>query len=242
MRALRRVPMPLLAVAFAGGLAQAGAQTTQLTFDAGALGRLPQCYTEAGFSISALPGHPPRARPFPLTCGSLGGINAILVRASHERASSPFLVNPASYITEFTRVDGAAFAFRSLDLAELSAIDGVGNVSFLDVFGFLAGGGTVTERIEFQRLIRPYTPGGGSPFLPQGVFRTFTLPASFTELTAVRLVANPTEHSQITFGYDNLTFTAGPTSVVPEPTTLGLLAGGLAVLGGVMIRRRRPLG
>lgn len=228
MRQLRRAVAPLLALTLAGTASAAGAQPVTLTFEQeralfGSPGeffvQVPQCYVTAGFVLRYLGPQTP-------ACGERSAL------AFRDLADLPpgnmVFTNSAFTTTEFTRVDGRPFDLRSLDVVQFGVYSFGGSLRALDVVGVLAGGGTVTQRLTIG-------PPNSTPPFPRSL-RSFQLSGSFTGLSALRIVEDVPGQGGV-YGFDNLAFTVGPT-VVPEPTTLALAAGGLALLGGMAARRR----
>jgi hypothetical protein len=86
----------------------------------------------------------------------------------------------------------------------------------------LLGGGTLAVGTEVPRLY-------------SGQFFGFTSAAAFT---SIELVGGTQAFGVETYNLDDLTFAAAPTSTVPEPGTVVLLATGLVTLAGAGLRRR----
>jgi hypothetical protein len=126
---------------------------------------------------------------------------------------------------------GGVFGIKQFDLAEGNVLDGSagGQIPYcksdrnsgITFVGYLADGGTITQRANFDMVC----DGAG----PLADFQTFTFDGQWNRLTAFSILpdfgyANP--------GLDNLVL-----STVPEPATLALL--GLGLAGLAFCRRKK---
>jgi len=111
-----------------------------------------------------------------------------------------------------TEASNSLFDFNGFDLAEIF----INQSSLtLTVTGFLSGGGTVSQLYTTDGI----NDGGGA----LADFQTFSLNSSFSNLTSV------TFSGALNYGLDNLI--VNESVPVPEPTSLALLALGLAGIG-----------
>jgi hypothetical protein len=219
----------VIAGAFAVCLSAAsalGAQTTTITFNEitvppGTVSQpLPTPYATQGYvfgCVNASTGAP---------CGTPG--LAVVGPASfpaYPGSSALYNGNLAFGITTLARQDGGAFSLLAVDMARLSFLVPGGPMVFE---GMLAGGGTVTQTID----VTPVAPG---------TLATYGFASTFQNLLSVRFRGGGfgPGSTSIASVVDNVVVSAGPATVVPEPSTWALLSTGLLVLGGVAAARRR---
>lgn len=115
---------------------------------------------------------------------------------------------------------GDPFSLLSIDLARNFAFDPAPSVTFT---GILAAGGTISQTFSVTTSSPPLT------------FQTFDF-TGFTGLTAVQWDQPSFTAGLHQFGNINL---SPDTSSVPEPSSLALLAAGIATIGGYARRKKR---
>jgi hypothetical protein len=217
-RTRRALPAVALAVvAVVTGAAPLAAQpTTTITFNDLAGGQA--TYASQGYvfgCVNADLGTP---------CSSL----TTVAPGSAGYTGSPALFNNnAVGITTLARQDGAAFNLLSLAMAPFTS--NAANLGPVVFEGRLAGGGTV---------VQTFTLSGAA-----GVLTTFTFSSEFRNLLSVRYRGRDfaPAFTGIVPSVDNVVVQQFvPTAVVPEPGTWALVAAGLAGVGGMATRRRRP--
>lgn len=195
--------------------ARAGAQTTTVNFngltvtDGSGVRYVNNCYTEAGFQVTAVG----------LGCGAAnvfatGGPDSPLF---YTGSPALFLNDGTATQVDFTRAAGGTFGMQSIGLGAF-----LGASANVTLVGSLLGGGTVTQ--TFNVL--------GAPLMT-----AFAVNSAFTGLTSVRLTA-ANSFGEPLVHFDNLVFSTAATAVVPEPGTVFLVAAGLAG-AGLAARRRR---
>jgi len=124
-----------------------------------------------------------------------------------------------------TAVGGGTFSFASLDAARLfltpGGIGSFTNAATVNLAGTLQGGVTVNQALTLGT---------------EGVISTFAL-SGFTNLSSVTL-SGTYNGSDASFGVDNLNLSLA--TATPEPSSLGLLFGGISIFGlGLRFRSRR---
>ena len=130
---------------------------------------------------------------------------------------SPALFNNSTASSSFDimAAGGQAFSLLSIDLTTF--LGEFGNPTSVTFTGMLMGGGTVSRMVDLP----------GATTTPTTIMFT-----DFSMLSSVRLtVTDPEFEPYVQF--DNVT-----ASVVPEPSTVILLAGGLVTLAALARRRR----
>jgi hypothetical protein len=119
-----------------------------------------------------------------------------------------------------TNAGGSVFSVTGLDAAKLfltpGGLFGSPNADTLDLLGTLAGGSSVSVSLTLPA---------------EGSFGTFTL-AGFSDLTSLTISGTGGGSDDASWAVDNLVVTS-----VPEPSTTGLLIGGL-MLSALVVRRR----
>ncbi len=131
--------------------------------------------------------------------------------------STALFNNTTNGVTKLTREDGGSFDLNAIDIAEL---DGDFEVS-VTFGGILSGGGSVTQLFTLAL--------DGISFGPQN----FSFSPAFESLAEVTWVQSFPFHQ-----IDNINAVA---SSIPEPSTLALVATGLALLAFLGWRRRRSV-
>jgi len=116
-------------------------------------------------------------------------------------------------ITVLTRVDGNAFSFNSIDLAELSAYDEANYAFGVTFNGFLANGSPVSQTVTLDNFT--------------GV-QSYVFGSVFSDVVAVSWAQGGDDFHQ----FDNVN-----ASPVPEPMSLLLVGSGLMALMGVRKKR-----
>lgn len=175
---------------------------------------LSNCYVESGFVFTAVG----------VSCSGTTSVNVFLAGSANSPlfgdglGSTPSLILNTldASLIDITRVGGGTFMLNSI---ALGVFDGAGTTVRFTGFG---AGLTVTQTFSLLST--------------QVGFNTFSLNNSFTNLTTVRITALD-EFAEPLVKFDNVSLFAQ--SVVPEPSTIVLSAGGLFVLGALAQRQRR---
>lgn len=182
--------------------------------------------------------------PIPLTLSFAGAGNAtlngaglVLTQGAGADGDGRYPVSGTRYLETYTttgatpafRIDFAnpvaAFGFYGIDVGEFG--------SQLALRFTLVGGATTTWTLPYLATNGVNTRRDGSLF-----YAGFIAPTDFTSVAFLGTADDDY------FALDDLSVGAraqvAPTAVVPEPATGALVAGGLALAGGVAARRRRP--
>jgi hypothetical protein len=205
--------------------ASAGAQSATLNFEglradpAVGVRYVPNCYTEAGFTVAAVGLTPP------CTSAGVRDPDAFITGSPESPLFYPGSValglndeNPGVTGFLFTRNGGGLFSVASISFAPF-----LGSATTVSVFGIRTSGPEL-----FATL----------PVITGNLLTTFSSQfATFTDLSALRITAMNANREPYFF-VDNATFTVGATSVIPEPATVALFATGLVGLGAFARRRR----
>ena len=188
-----------------------------------AVGQLFESYEAGGFRFSPLFGHMHQlTNPDTCDCTANG------TRYLHNDDPSPIVM---------TATGGDPFTLEAFDGAELF----VGNIrtdaarinaEFIDVVGFLAGGGRIAARFRLDGI---RDGRGGVPD-----FESFLLPAAFTDLARVEFSGSAPGDATRSFSIDNVVAQLPPDPPeVPEPPSLALLLAALVPWAGSRVRRHR---
>ena len=165
--------------------------------------------TLEGFNFTA--GGPPGATiVVPITAGTNCGPPCV-----SDGTNTMGIFNDAN--VTMAPIGGEIFRLSSFDAAG-TFMGSSRNVTSLEVIGYLSGGGQVTQTFSITN--------------PEA-FATFSLPSSFTNLTAAGFFGlQPTGPFSPEFQLDNIVV-----NPVPEPSSLLLLATGVFGLGGSLKRK-----
>ena len=210
LRAVARTVPALALVASA-----ASAQTT-LTFNAltatdmSGVRYVNNCYVESGVRITVVG----------LACGTEAALATWTPDNPLYYTGSPALYNNLGASVDFMADGGGALSLTSIDLAPL--LGGFGNATTVSFMGTMVGGGSMTQTFNVPGMTTALS--------------TYAFGAGWTNLSGFRMtVTGPTFEPYVQF--DNVRLSVGPTSTVPEPSTVALVASGLLALGAVARRR-----
>ncbi len=216
---MRRAVAALVAVSISVSGAQLGAQPTTLNFNTltesspgAGIRFVNNCYQENGFTLIAVG----------VSCTGPAAENAFLANSVNSPAfggnstASLILETPDAELIDLKRVDGGNFALTGIGLSGFFEA----NMTEVMFTGF--GSGT--------SIMQTFTVGA--------TYQDFMFNGQFTNLTSVRITAM-NEFDEPLVNFDNIMLIRqGPGALVPEPSSLALMFGGLALMAAASRRRR----
>jgi len=143
-------------------------------------------------------------------------------------ATTSLLEYVATSTTTIARANAAPFELNAIDLANWGAFQSFPATFSVTFTGTKSNLSTVT-----QTFVVNNGPSGNSPTLQNFVFNN-----TFTDLVSVQMTQG-TYAAGTAFQFNNLVVDSSASTPVPEPGTLLLMAGGLAMVRGLRSRLRK---
>jgi hypothetical protein len=196
-------------------------------------------------TIAAMACMAAQAQSVTMTFDDIAGLNSTAsaygVQFQHSN-NTHFILNGPTYIPGYTA--GRALAYYALSgytetLSLAPGVQGTFALHSLDLAGFynFIPGETLSIQITGQRANGSVVTANQSFSVTQGQVSSYG-PAVFSEFTGLQSLrfSGVGGNNARYVGVDNMAITITP---VPEPETLALLLGGLALLGAVVRRRKQ---